>query len=143
MILSQTAQYALRIMAHIAMARGARPLRAKEISAGIKCPSPYVSKVLRRLVTSGLLKAERGHGGGFVLARPAEKVLFCQVLEAVKGPGLARQCIFGWRKCDSAKPCLLHHRWHSVSGAFEEWAQTTSLADVQRDAKASNWLAHD
>lgn len=137
MVLSQTAQYALRIMSSIAVARGARPLPAKEIAGTIRCPAAYVSKVLRKLVTAGLLKAEKGHGGGFVLARSAHKILFCQVLEAVEGPKAQKQCIFGWRRCNAEEPCILHHRWQTVSTTFEEWARSTSLADIQNE---SEWL---
>ncbi|MCO6432243.1 MAG: Rrf2 family transcriptional regulator [Deltaproteobacteria bacterium] len=140
MILSQTAQYALRIMTHISLVQGARPVRAKEIAMSIRSPSPYVSKVLRKLVTAGLLRAERGHGGGFVLARPAEKILFCHVLEAVQPVKEVKQCIFGWRKCNPDNPCILHHRWNAVSSSFEEWARHTSLADIQNDAVKSDWL---
>lgn len=140
MILSQTSQYALRIMASIALSQGARPVTGKEIAENIRCPSPYVSKVLRKLVTAGLLKAERGHGGGFVLARPAEKILFCQVLDAVQAPKEVKQCIFGWRRCDPNNPCILHHRWNAVSSTFDDWSRQTTLADIQRDAKSSDWL---
>jgi Rrf2 family protein len=127
-------------MANIALARGARPIRAKEIASEIKCPASYVSKVLRKLVTAGLLRAERGHGGGFLLARPAEKIFFCEVLEAVQGATEPKQCIFGWRRCDGNNPCILHHRWSAVSGTFAEWTQSTSLADIQKDAQRINWL---
>jgi Rrf2 family transcriptional regulator, iron-sulfur cluster assembly transcription factor len=140
MILNQTAQYALRIMTNIALAQGARPIRAKELSAEISCPAHYVSKVLRKLVTAGLLKAEKGHGGGFILAKPAKNILFCQVLEAVQTTDTKKQCIFGWRKCDPNNPCILHNRWSTVSGAFFDWTRATSLADIQQDARNMKWL---
>jgi len=127
-------------MTSIALVQGAKPVRAKEIAEQIRCPSPYVSKVLRKLVTGGLLKAERGHGGGFVLSRGPEKILFCQVLDAVQAPKETKQCIFGWRRCDSENPCILHHRWNAVSSAFDEWTRQTTLADIQKDAAHSDWL---
>ena len=142
MILPQTAQYALRIMTNIALSRGARPLRAKEIAQEIRCPSHYVSKVLRKLVLAGLLKAERGHGGGFVLSRAADKIYFCQVLEAVQGAAEPKQCIFGWRRCDPNNACILHHRWSTVSSSFQEWTRTTSLAEIQHDAAKMDWLTN-
>jgi len=140
MILSQTAQYALRIMTNIALAPEGQLVRAKEIAEAIGCPQHYVSKVLRKLVTAGLLKGERGHGGGFLLSRSPEKILFCHVLDAVQGPKEAKQCIFGWRRCSNSDPCILHHRWTAVSGSFDEWARTTSLAEIKNEATESNWL---
>lgn len=140
-MLSQTAEYALRIMARIALDGTERPLRAKEIAEGIHCPGPYVSKVLRKLVTAGLLKADKGHGGGFRLARPANQIYFCHVLEAVQQRTEQKHCIFGWRECNAKAPCILHHRWSKVSAAFTHWTRTTSLASIRREAGLSDWLA--
>ena len=119
MILSRTAEYALRIMTSVALSQGARALRSKEIAASISCPAHYVSKVLRKLVKAGLLRAEKGHGGGFLLAKPADKILFIDVIEVVQGPSKNKHCIFGWRECDPDNPCILHHRWNSVSNSFQ------------------------
>lgn len=140
MMLSQTSQYAIRIMAGIALSRGASPLTARAISESINCPAHYTSKVLRSLVLAGLLRAGKGHGGGFMLARGADRIRFCDVLEAVQGAPSVKKCIMGWRSCDSKHPCILHHRWSSVSEAFQEWARATTLADIQRDAGELDWL---
>lgn len=130
-------------MTNIALAQGAHPIRAKEIAEKIKCPSHYVSKVLRKLVTSGLLKAEKGHGGGFILARPANKIFFSEILQAVQEGMRPKQCIFGWRRCDSNEPCILHNGWDKVSTSFVQWTRETSLADIQSDAQKMNWLNSD
>ena len=140
MILPQTSQYALRIMAYVALNRGTLAVRATDVAESINCSSTYVSKVMRKLVVAGLLKAERGHGGGFVLARSPEKIFFSQVLAAIEPKTGTAQCIFGWRKCDASNPCVLHHRWNTVSGQFNEWARSTSLADIQRDSAGAMWL---
>ncbi len=140
MILSQTAQYALRIMTSVAVARGAEPLRARDLALKVGATQHYASKVLRRLVKAGLLRATKGHGGGFILARPAAKIKLAQVLDAVGTAPAAKSCIFGWRRCDAAKPCVLHHRWNAVSDAFNEWASNTTLAEIQSDAENASWL---
>jgi Rrf2 family protein len=142
-MLNQTAEYALRVMTSIALSQGAQPVRAKDLAKRINVPNHYLSKVLRKLVTAGLLRADRGHGGGFVLSQPPEKIKFIEVLNAVQITTEPKHCIFGWRQCNSKKPCILHHRWSTVSESFHEWAQATSLADVQRDARAAQWLISD
>lgn len=115
-------------------------MRAVDISKIISASPHYVSKVLRKLVTAKLLNAEKGHRGGFTLAKPANQIKFIHVIQAV-GPKIGvKHCIFGWRSCDAAKPCILHHRWQKVSGSFLNWARLTSLADIQSDAVKSDWL---
>lgn len=140
MIISRTAEYALRIMAAVATSQGAIPLKAAEIAGHISCPKHYVSKVLRKLVNGGLLRAEKGHGGGFLLSKKASDIKFSDILKAVDNPLRRKHCIFGWRECNSSKPCVLHNSWQNVSQSFVEWADQTSLMDIQADATRSEWL---
>lgn len=140
MFLTQTSQYALRIMASVALARGAEPIRARDLAKNVGASPHYASKVLRKLVKAGLLRATKGHGGGFVLGRSATNVRLIQILDAVSAETQTKACIFGWRRCDSSNPCILHHRWNSVSSAFDEWARKTTLAEIQQDAEHATWL---
>lgn len=140
MLLSRTSEYALRSMGAISIQCADFPVSASGISKQIGCPKHYLSKVLRKLVNAGLLKAKKGHGGGFVLAKQACQILLCDIMAAVDGPTKYRHYIFGWRQCDSKKPCILHHRWSKVNSAFAEWSRTTSLEAIKKDLESSQWL---
>ena len=140
MILSQTSEYAIRAASYIAVHQESGPVRAKDMSSDISIPQHYLSKVLRKLVESEILAATKGHNGGFVLSKPSKKIKLLDVLEAVEVAVPAKHCIFGWRMCNSKDPCILHHRWSSVNDAFQKWARTTTLADIQDDADKTNWL---
>ena len=140
MILSQTSEYAIRAASCIAIQGETAPVAAKDLSKTISIPAHYLSKVLRRLVKARILNASKGHNGGFTLARPAQKIRILDILAAVESAVPAKHCIFGWRMCNSKEPCILHHRWSSVNDAFQNWARTTTLADIRDDAVASRWL---
>lgn len=140
MILSQTSEYAIRATAYIALHQHDGPVRAKDMSAAISIPPHYLSKVLRKLVEKKILTATKGHNGGFLLARPAKKIKLVHILEAVEISIPPKHCIFGWRMCSSKEPCVLHHRWSSVNEAFQKWARTTTLADIETDAEKSQWI---
>jgi Rrf2 family protein len=134
-MLSKSAQYALRIMAHFALHQGDSPLRAQDIAQEVNIPIFYLSKILRRMVAAELLVGSKGHGGGFLIAKAPNKIKFCHVLEAVDGSTTERKCVFGWDVCSDKHPCVLHNRWRDVSSSFEKWARETTLADVQKDVK--------
>jgi len=68
MLLSQTAEYALRAMAWLATVSGDEPVRAVDLSSATGIPTHYLSKVLRRLVLANLLESQKGQGGGFSLS---------------------------------------------------------------------------
>lgn len=127
--LSQTAEYALRAMAYLAVPRE-ESVRAADLADAIAVPAHYLSKVLRRLVQAGLLESQRGHGGGFVLSRPADQVRFVDVLAAVDALPTENRCAFGWGDCDVKNPCPLHPAWSRLNDAMTGWAEGTTLADV-------------
>ena len=131
-LLTTTAEYALRALAELATEGPAEAVRASDLAARTGVPEAYLSKVLRRLVSRGLLHGTKGHGGGFMLARPAARIRFIDVLEAVDAMPEANRCIFGQPRCSEANPCALHPAWSKMKGAFEAWARTTTLADVSR-----------
>jgi Rrf2 family protein len=105
-------------------------LTASEIAAAAHVPAHYLSKILRRLVTAGLLESQKGHRGGFVLSRSARSIRFIDVLEAVDRAPDRRRCAFGFGRCDLRNPCPLHPAWDRLGKSFLEWTQTTTLSDV-------------
>jgi Rrf2 family iron-sulfur cluster assembly transcriptional regulator len=134
MLLPQSVEYALRAMACIANQPEGTALRARDLSLAIGVPSPYLSKVLRRLVLAGLLLSQRGRGGGFTLARPARQVRFIDVMMAVDFRPDPDHCAFGWGACDPSAPCPLHGAWSRLNEAVCDWAAQTTLADVDCDS---------
>jgi Rrf2 family protein len=129
---SQTAEYALRVMAWIAGQPAGEPILARDLSADTLIPEQYLLKILRRLVLAGLLESRKGRGGGFVLSRPPEQIRFSDVLEAVDASPRQDRCAFGWGTCDPSRPCPLHTSWGPMSDAFRTWATTSTFGGFDR-----------
>ncbi len=139
-MLSRSAEYALRIMAYMAVYSSEEPIRAKDLATEVNIPGSYLSKIMRRMVTAGLLKGSRGHGGGFLIAKPPSKIKFSHILEAIEGGApLARPCVFGWDICSDKSPCVLHSEWKKIKRSYEGWARKTSLADLQRSLSSDGY----
>ncbi|MBK7584450.1 MAG: Rrf2 family transcriptional regulator [Myxococcales bacterium] len=130
--ISQTAEYALRAMAELALAESGTALPALELSRATNVPVHYLSKVLRRLVAAGLLISHKGHGGGFVLARPAHRIRFADVLDAIGEAPVSGRCAFGWGDCDASRPCPLHPAWSTLNDSLVRWANDSTLANLRR-----------
>ncbi len=134
MYLSRSAEYALRTMA--SLARSTPPtgrLRAKDLAPRVGVPLPFLSKVLGRLTAAGLLTSQKGHGGGFALAREPAEIRFVDILRAVDFEPTADHCLFGWPECDADNPCPLHPEWAALKETIEQWARSRTLADVVAD----------
>jgi Rrf2 family iron-sulfur cluster assembly transcriptional regulator len=131
MLLPQTAEYALRALACLVRpGPGDAGLRSADIAELSGVPPAYLQKILRRLVAAGLLESQKGHGGGFRLARDPARIRFEDVLEAVEGESKPRPCAFGWSRCDASRPCPLHPAYAELKESFRAWAARMTLADV-------------
>ena len=132
MLLSQTAEYALRAMACLASAPEGKPVRAVDLSRTTGIPTHYLSKVLRRLVLADLLKSQKGQGGGFSLSRAPSEIAFIDILSAVDAFPTQGRCAFGWGQCDATDPCPLHNSWSHLNDHIRDWASGTSLKEIAR-----------
>lgn len=130
MHLPQTAEYALRAMACIALKDDEKPVPSKVLAKSTDIPSHYLSKIMRKMVEAGLVSSKKGHGGGFKLAKAPEKITFEQILEAADYKIEPESCVFGWGKCDSDKPCPLHNSWSQLKDSFQWWSENKTLQDV-------------
>ena len=63
-----------------------RATRANQISKSTGVPVEYLRKVLQRLTRARLVASERGRGGGFRLAKPADRISLLDIVEAIEGP---------------------------------------------------------
>jgi Rrf2 family protein len=105
-------------------------MTSREIAATAHVPAAFLAKVLRRLVEHGLLEGQKGHHGGFRLARPAASIRVLDVLSAVEVQLLSSHCAFGYARCNASAPCPLHDMWLDLQHMCNTWARANTLADV-------------
>lgn len=132
MILPQTAIYALRAMASLANLGPGESLRSQELALRAHLPAHYVSKVMRRLVVAKLVSSQKGHGGGFRLAKAPSAITFTHILSAVDVELDQGRCILDSGECATQEPCVLHDSWNRLHEAIQTWANTSTLSDMRR-----------
>ncbi|MFC1688190.1 RrF2 family transcriptional regulator [Pseudomonadota bacterium] len=129
MYLSRPAEYALRAMSHLARIESAGRVRTQDLAKAVDVPPSFLSKIMRKLTESGILDAQKGHNGGFLLARPASEVRFIDILRAVDFEPDTQHCLFGLGNCDARHPCPLHDEWGALKAEIDHWARSHSLAE--------------
>lgn len=129
MYLSRPAEYALRAMTYLARSKPDERVRAQDLARATDVPPAFLSKIMRALSSNGLLDAQKGHNGGFMLSRPASEIRFIDILRAVDFEPDADHCLFGLGNCNPKNPCPLHYEWAVLKEQIEQWARSHSLAD--------------
>jgi Rrf2 family nitric oxide-sensitive transcriptional repressor len=124
-MLSQTAEYALRAM--VALATTTRDaLTAEEIAADSHVPADYLAKVLRLLSRAGLVRAQRGRGGGFQTARPTNQLTVLEVVSAVDPVQRIKTCPLGLA-AHGENLCALHRAIDDAARSVEEAFRATTI----------------
>lgn len=135
-MLSQTVEYALRAMVHLAAQAPESPLSSEAIAAKTKVPKGYLSKILRDLVVAELIVSQRGPNGGFTLARPSGEISILEVINAVDPIRRITKCPLG--NPAHLNLCPLHRRLDDALALIEREYGKTSLAEVlETNAKSA------
>lgn len=148
-MLSQTTEYALRALVHLAGAGAASPpaghasgrrsdtdspvtLQAEEIAKALDIPRNYLSKILHTLSREGILSSTRGPRGGFRLAAPASELPLSRIVRVFEPHLLAEEqrCLLGQSVCSDDDPCSAHEHWKGVSRAVRAFFAATTLDDL-------------
>lgn len=127
-MLSQTVEYALRAMVHLAGLAPNTAANSESIAAGTQVPQGYLSKVLRDLVVADLVVSQRGPNGGFSLARPADQISMLEVVNAVDPIERIRKCPLG--NPAHVNLCPLHRRIDNAIDLIERQFRETKLSDL-------------
>ncbi len=83
-MLSNKAKYGLKALIHLAGAEG--QCLAGDMAAANNIPRKFLDAILVELRNAGILNSRKGKGGGYLLARPAEKITVGQIIRILDGP---------------------------------------------------------
>ena len=135
-MLSTTAQYALRALAHLSIQGQEEAVLGRDLAEQTGVPQSYLSKILLTLNRAGLVEATRGTGGGYRLSRPATEISLWEIVEPVDNVGRLDECIMGLEGCSAENPCALHDWWSRVRDDYLAMLRQTNLSEVTSDGGA-------
>ncbi|MBX9625458.1 MAG: Rrf2 family transcriptional regulator [Gemmataceae bacterium] len=125
---SQTVEYALRAVVYLAAEAPAARTTA-QMAETTKVPKDYLAKIVQGLARAGLVRTQRGVGGGVVLAKDPAAVTILDVVNAVEPIRRITACPLGL-KAHGVRLCPLHKRMDNALAAVEEAFRATTLAEV-------------
>lgn len=130
MFINKTGEYALRCMVIIYQNSQSGLLKSDAICEETNIPKEYLSKILKQLTKKKLLLSEKGHFGGYKLAKEPSKISLLSILNAVGCEFDENHCAFGWNRCDSKNPCPLHNCFSKINNDIHSWAKENTLSAI-------------
>lgn len=129
-MISKTALHALKAVAILANAPS-EFVGAGSIAERIGAPPNYLGKLLQGLVQAGILRSQKGLGGGFQLARSPESITLYDVVEPIDHVSKWKGCFMGNVACSPTDPCALHHKWEQVRDIYMQMLTMSTLDDIK------------
>jgi Rrf2 family protein len=127
---SQQLRYAIYGVFDLAYNGGERSVALQEVGARQAIPARYLEQIFQKLRRAGIVRAKRGPGGGYQLARPPEGITLADLVVAVQGRTLCRAEHAG--AC-AASPDFV---WDMLEAALGEALARRSIADLCGEAAA-------
>jgi len=134
-LIPRTSEYALRAVIWLVQEPG-NSQTTKQIGEGTRTPPDYISKVLQLLAKAGLVRSQRGLGGGFQFTGSPAQITVLDVINAVDPLERIHTCPLGL-KAHGTKLCPLHCGMNDVVDQMEATFAQTRIVDLLNGESAS------
>lgn len=133
MKISTNSRYAIRLLARVAQKDGERVTTAAAADAeGIS--EKMLERIAAKLTREGFLVSIKGIRGGYILARPANKITVTDILLTMETPYLPHHCIEQAEKnCKMSKDCNMLCLWERIDEAIKNVTDNVTIADIVRN----------
>jgi Rrf2 family protein len=124
------ADYAVRAAVELAAVGGM--VTADQLAQAQSIPVNFLENILRDLRRSGLVESRRGQQGGYLLARPADKISIADVIRAVEGPLANVRGLSPDQLGYEGSAARLREVWVALRASVRNVLEQVTLADVAR-----------
>ena len=129
MRLTTKGRFAVTAMADLAMCGGHSPVTMAAISERQKISLSYLEQLFGKLRRNNIVESVRGPGGGYYLARPAEKITIADIIVAVDEPLDATSC-GGLGNCHDESQCITHELWMGLNSRIYDYLASVTLQQL-------------
>jgi len=134
-------EYGLRILIRIAGCKNEEGLSIPQLTEAEGLSSHYVAKLARVLRMKGFINSTPGYKGGYVLAKPAGKIVINDVLKALGGALFDKKFCGSHagslKLCTHSVDCSARSLWQMVQFAVDQFLDKVTLHDLVNAEKES------
>jgi Rrf2 family protein len=134
MQLTRAADYAVRVMIHLAGFPPGTRVSRPELSTAAECPEQFLCKVLQSLTRAGLVVSHRGNTGGFELEERKRNASLLEIIEAIEGPIRLNLCLGSDHGCSTQEWCPSQCVWADAQRALKTVLDQATISDMAQRA---------
>jgi Rrf2 family protein len=134
MQLTRAADYAVRVMIHLAALPAHERALLPALAHATGAPLSFLSKVLQALCRAGFATSRRGQSGGFEILPPGREASVRAVIEAIEGPICLNLCLVSGASCNRKSYCPAHPIWVNAQEAMLDVLNKATVAELSVQA---------
>ena len=141
MKISTKGRYALRLLIDLAEHQQAGYISLNEIANRQNISKKYLEQIIPILNKTGILRANRGSQGGYMLAGSPEKYTVGDILRCTEGSLAPVDCADQDHvECERSAECVTLPIWQGLSRVINEYLDSITLQDIldQQRARYAN-----
>jgi len=129
---SKTCEYGIRAVIFIAEeSTKGKKTGIKEIARQIDSPEAFTAKILQTLVKHQIIISFKGPSGGFYISGESlSQIKLVEIVSAIDGDAVFKNCALGLKGCSEDSPCPLHNEFKRIRDGLEEMLRSISIGDL-------------
>jgi Rrf2 family protein len=137
MQISTKGRYALRAMIDLGLHMDQGPVLRKDIAERQEISFHYIGQLFVTLRKAGFVESIKGPGGGYILAKRADKISAGDIIRTVEGPIALAHCVAPQEEipCHRVNSCVTHLLWKRLSDKVAEVLDSVTLKDLCDQAR--------
>ena len=101
----------------------------KDIANGIDAPEHFIAKILQDLGKKKLLNSVKGPNGGFYMDSKNLKSSISDIVKAIDGDSIYKDCVIGLKECSEKNPCPVHFIYKDIKKNLIDMLEQNTIAD--------------
>jgi len=132
-LITRDTDYALRAVCFIAKAKE-KVVPVTELVNKLKVPKPFLRKLLQTLAKEDVLVSHKGLGGGFSLAKPANKIFLLDLATIFQGKLKLNECTLKKMPCPHTGTCPLRRKINNIEKYVVDELKRITIASLLKGA---------
>ena len=127
---SKSCEYAIKAMIFVAQkSKDEGRVGVKEIAKGIDAPEHFIAKILQDLAKKKLIHSVKGPNGGFYMDSLDLKSSISDIVKAIDGDSLYKDCVIGLKACSEKNPCPVHFEYKEIKRNLISMLEENTIVD--------------
>ena len=141
MKISTKGRYALRMMIDIAEHSAGERVPIRDISGRQQISIKYLEQIVTNLTRSGLLRGERGSGGGYSLTKAPDQYTVGEILRTIEGNLAPVACLQDEiNRCERSSLCKTLGFWQGLYRVIDDYVDSATLQDfIKPEPPGDGW----